>query len=196
VHETFASHSSSLSKAKLVRADPLLDGARYILRTHRSPFGQLGNTDLRPFTLRSLGRQLRDAPSDWRHSSFALPGLRRFHMLSCHSTPGRRGHIRSITDRPWLLRPSQCCAFCPALRLGDHDPRGPSAQPFHVLHPIQKDLGPLCYTGSLLSSRRATLDNPDSTACHFGWSLNQPRMAPCSYSAYERSISFDHVLQF
>jgi hypothetical protein len=58
------------------------------------------------------------------------------------------------------------------------------------------DLGPLCYTGSLLSSRRVTLDNPDSTACPFGWSLNQPRMAPCSYSAYERLVSFDHVLRF
>jgi hypothetical protein len=30
------------------------------------------------------------------------------------------------------------------------------------------DLGPLCYTGSPVSSRRATLDDPDSTACHFG----------------------------
>ena len=57
------------------------------------------------------------------------------------------------------------------------------------------DLGPLCYTGSLLSSRRVTFDNPDSTACRFGWSLNQPRMAPCSYSAYERLVSFDHVLR-
>jgi len=72
---------------------------------------------------------------------------------------------------------------------GDHDSRGPSAQLFYVLHPVQEDLGPLCYTGSTLSSRRATLDNPDSTACHFGWSLNQPRVAPCSYSAYERSVS-------
>ena len=58
------------------------------------------------------------------------------------------------------------------------------------------DLGPLCYTGSPVSSRRATFDNPDSTACHFGWSLDQPRMAPCSYSAYERSVSFNHVLRF
>lgn len=196
MHETFASHSSSLSKAGLVRADPLLDRNPCILRTQRTPLGQLGNTDLRPFGLRSVGRQLRDAPSDGRRSSFALPGLRRFHMLSCHSTPGRRGHIRSITDRPWLFRPSQCCAFCPALRLGDHDLCGPSAQPFHVLHTIQEGLGPLCYAGSFVSSRRATFDNPDSTACHFGWSLNQPRVAPCSYSAYERSVSFDHVLRF
>ena len=55
--------------------------------------------------------------------------------------------------------------------------RGPRAQLFHVLHSIQEDLGPLCYTGSLLSSRRATLESPDSTARHFGSSLQQPRMA-------------------
>jgi hypothetical protein len=28
-----------------------------------------------------------------------------------------------------------------------------------------------------VSARRATLESPDSTACHFGSSLNQPRMA-------------------
>ena len=66
---------------------------------------------------------------------------------------------------------------------GDHDPRGPSAPPFHVLPSTREDLGPLFYTGSPMSSRRATLDNPDSTACPFGGSLKQPRTAPCSYSA-------------
>jgi len=39
------------------------------------------------------------------------------------------------------------------------------------------DLGPLCYTGSLVGSRRATLDHPDPTACRFGPSLEQPRVA-------------------
>jgi hypothetical protein len=67
------------------------------LRTHRNPSRQLGNTGLWPFWLRSIGRQLRDALSDRRRSSFALPGLRRFHIRSCHSTPGRRGHIRRAT---------------------------------------------------------------------------------------------------
>ncbi len=130
MRETFASHSSSLSKASPVRGDPLLDGKRCILRTHPNPLGQLGNTGVQPFSLRSLGRQLRDAPSDRRRSSFAFPGLRRFHMLSCHSTPGRRGHIRSITDRPWLLRPSQCCGFFPALRLGRPRPAWPKPTAF------------------------------------------------------------------
>jgi len=130
VRESFPSHGSSLSKAKLVRADPLRVGKRRILRTHRNPFVQLGNTGLWPFDLRSFGRQFQVAPSDWRRSSFAFPGWKWFHMLSCHSTPGRRGHIRSITDRPWLFRPSQCCLRFPALRLGRPPIAWPGATAF------------------------------------------------------------------
>ena len=48
---------------------------------------------------------------------------------------------------------------------GGHEPRGPEQQRFHVLHAIRENLGSLCYTGSLVSVRRATLDDPDSTAC-------------------------------
>lgn len=44
------------------------------------------------------------------------------------------------------------------------------------------DLGLPCYTGSLLSVRRATLDDPDSTACPFGSSLEQPRMAGFAFT--------------
>src|SRR2546426_5528204 len=47
--DSVGTHSSSLSKAKLVRADPLRVGKRRILRTHRNPFVQLGNTGLWPF---------------------------------------------------------------------------------------------------------------------------------------------------
>ena len=118
VHETFASHSSSLSKAGLVRADPLLDEKRCILRTHRTPLAQLGNTGWWPFSLRSNGRQLRDAPSDGRRSSFAFPDLRRFHILSCHSTPGRRGHIRRATAGLGFFGLLNAASFYPALRLG------------------------------------------------------------------------------
>ena len=85
---------------------------------HPNFCGQLGNTRMWPLTLRSIGRQLRDAPSDWRRSSFAFPGLRRFHRLSCHSRPDRRGPIRSITPRPWLLRSSQHCDVKPCLTVG------------------------------------------------------------------------------
>ena len=44
------------------------------------------------------------------------------------------------------------------------------------------DLGLLCYTGSPVSARRATLESPDSTACHFGSSLKQPRMAGFAFT--------------
>ena len=72
--------------------------------------------------------------------------------------------------------------FSPPCGWGDHDPRGPSAQPFHVLHSIRVDLGPLCYTGSSVSARRVTFDDPDSTACPFGSSLKQPRMAGFAFT--------------
>ncbi len=49
VHETFASHSSSLSKAGSVRADPLFDENCCILRTQHKLIGQLGNTGVWPF---------------------------------------------------------------------------------------------------------------------------------------------------
>ena len=65
---------------------------------------------------------------------------------------------------------------------GGHDRRGPERQPFHVLHSIRERLGPLCYTGSSVSARRATLDDPDSTACPFGSSLKQPRMAGFAFT--------------
>ena len=78
---------------------------------------------------------------------------------------------------------------------GGHEPRGPEQQRFHVLHSIQGDLGPLCYTGSLGSVRRATLDNPDSTAYRFGSSLEQPRMAGFLMTVLADIQWFDLALQ-
>ena len=60
---------------------------------------------------------------------------------------------------------------------GGHEPRGPERQRFHVLRSIRVGLGLPCYTGSAMSVRRATLDNPDSTARRFGPSLEQPLVA-------------------
>ena len=39
------------------------------------------------------------------------------------------------------------------------------------------DLGPLCYTGSMGVSRRATLDRPGLDCVPFGSSLEQPLVA-------------------
>ena len=118
MRESFPSHGSSLSKDAPVRGIPLLDRNRRILRTYRNLREQLDNTGLRPIWAVLLCQQLRDAPSDWRRLSFAFPGRKWFRMLSCHSRPDRRGHIRRITHRRWLLRSSQCWLRYPALRLG------------------------------------------------------------------------------
>ena len=62
---------------------------------------------------------------------------------------------------------------------GGHERRGPEIQRFHVLHSIRDGFRSALYTGSAVSARRATLESPDSTACHFGSSLEQPRVAGC-----------------
>ncbi len=76
-----------------------------------------------------------------------------------------------------------------------HERRGPDWQRFHVLHSIQADLGLLCYTGSSLNTRRATLDNPDSTACPFGSSLKQPRLAGFAFTMLTSIYWFDLILR-
>ena len=76
---------------------------------------------------------------------------------------------------------------------GGHERRGPEVQRFHVLHSIQVSLGPPCYTGSALSVRRATLDDPDSTARRFGPSL---KTASCGWIAFTMLTDiywFDHA---
>jgi hypothetical protein len=46
-----------------------------------------------------------------------------------------------------------------------------------------------------VSTRRATLDNPDSTACRFGPSLEQPRMARFLVTVLASIQWFDHTLR-
>src|SRR4029077_16262749 len=78
---------------------------------------------------------------------------------------------------------------------GGHEQRGPEIQRFHVLHSIRERLGPPCYTGSHMSARRATLDDPDSTARHFGPSL---KTASCGWIAFTMLTGiywFDHTLR-
>ncbi len=58
-------------------------------------------------------------------------------MFSCHSTPGRRGHIRRATAGLGFFGLLNAASFTLPYGWGDHDPRGPSVQPFHVLHSTQ-----------------------------------------------------------
>ena len=48
---------------------------------------------------------------------------------------------------------------------GDHERRGPDRQRFHVLHSLRDGFRSALYTGSHSSQRRATLENPNRTAC-------------------------------
>jgi hypothetical protein len=61
--------------------------------------------------------------------------------------------------------------------LGGHQQRGPEIQRFHVLHSIQKELGPLCYTGSHVSVPPGHVRRPGLDCLPFWPSLIQPRMA-------------------
>src|SRR5579859_6105859 len=79
---------------------------------------------------------------------------------------------------------------------GDHDDVAQVRSLSMFCTRYRMDLGPLCYTGSLMSSRRATLNDPDSTACHFGQALISLVWLFRYDGAYKRSVSFDHVLQF
>jgi hypothetical protein len=82
------------------------------------------------------------------------------------------------------------------LRLGRPRTAWPGeVQRFHVLHSIQEGLGLLCYTGSSRSARRATLDDPDSTACPFGSSLIQPRLAGFAFTMLTSIYWFDHTFR-
>src|SRR6185503_20294698 len=123
---------------------------------HPNFCGQLGNTRMWPLTLRSIGRQLRDAPSDWRRSSFAFPGWRRFRILSCHSRPDRRG------PNPKHYTPALASSVFSTLRRetlpygwGDHEQRGPHRQLFPLAnssvvartHPIRFATKQFCAIG-------------------------------------------------
>ena len=49
---------------------------------------------------------------------------------------------------------------------GDHEQRGPeNGQRFHVLHSLQDGFRSALYTGSRVGHCRATLENPNQTAC-------------------------------
>ena len=108
--------------------------------------------------------------------------LRRFHMLSCHSRPDRRGHVRRITHRLWLLRSSPCCLRFPALQLGRPQTAWPGAAAFPcsvfdtggfrsaLLHRQFSE----CTPGHV---RRPGLD-----CLPFGSSLKQPRMAGFAFT--------------
>src|SRR2546426_5402322 len=79
---------------------------------------------------------------------------------------------------------------------GGHPSRGPEQQPFHVLHSTQDGFrSALLHRQFCVCVRRATLDDPDSTACPFGSSLEQPRMAGFAFTMLASIYWFDRILR-
>ena len=119
------------------------------MRRTREPEGRLAILKRSRYALGSLGRQLRDAPSDRRRSSFALPVKAVPHSFLPGST-------RPTWAYPTHYTSALAFSVIPMLRLlglpygwAGHDPRGPGRQLFQVLHSIPDTLGPL-YTPAAL----------------------------------------------
>ena len=117
VLESFLSHGSSLSKYIPSGSVPAIVG--------RSS-DCLGNTQLQPPDVATHFHPVNELPVCrlaggrtngllHRHLLFLLRG---FNGFFCQERPDRRGHIRNITSRPWLLRSSPCCSRSPALQFG------------------------------------------------------------------------------
>ena len=135
------------------------------MKTHRNPIGQLGNTRRWPFRLRSLGRQFRDAPSDWRRSSFAFPGSRLFHILLALEDQIDVGLSARLEGGLGFFDPLHAVSSgLPCGWLALEQPRRDDTQRlFHVPSLSQDGLGPLC-TPAVPHWRRATLESPNLTA--------------------------------
>ena len=85
------------------KVNSLSDGDSYIFR-------------IPPSEIQSAQQHGFSATSEYTHVNhmdavvICVPSWYRFHILSCHFRPDRRGHIRRITRRHWLFRSSQGCA--------------------------------------------------------------------------------------
>ena len=78
-----------------------------------------------------LTAAVRDAPSDWRRSSFAFPVRRQFHILSDQTDVGISGALHPGVGFFGHLKAGSATPPC---GWGGHKPRGPEFQRFHVLH--------------------------------------------------------------
>ena len=116
--------------------------------------------------------------------------LGRFCSFSCKDRPNRRGHIRSITDRLWLVRSSQrrpprvCLAVC----LPRRSQGGMSAAFPCSAFPTGWVRSTLYTGGASFASGYVRQSEPDRWPC-FGLSLEQPLVARSFDDACECLIS-------
>ena len=158
-------------------------------RAHRSPLDPFGNTGLRPSRPPLLWAGALGAPSNGCRSSIAFPSRSGSTDLSCLSRPGRRGHVRFITNRPWLLRPSQCCSCWPCLAVGLTTTcvvQARSLSMFCIHH--TGGFRSALYTGSPASSRRRDVKRPGLDCLPFGSSLSALIWLVCCYRCLQAFI--------
>ena len=77
---------------------------------------------------------------------------------------------------------------------GGHEWRGPELQRFHVLHSIREKLGPLCYTGSLVSVPPGHVRRPGLDCLPFGRALNSP-FGSFALTVLKSVQWFNHILR-
>jgi len=119
------------------------------------------------------------ALSDRCRLSIAIPSWSGSTNFSRLSRPDRRGRIRLVTNRPWLLRSSHGCSCRPALRWGWPPPAWSRPAAFPCSAFITGRFRSALYTGSPLSSRRNDVKHPDSTA-YLLVPASQPHLAGCA----------------
>ena len=180
MRESFPSHGSNPSKASPFQApDPRLDENRCLTERIVIPSGHLAIPGCGlPYPC-SCGQRFRVHQATGVACLLQFPERSGSTTLSRHSRPDRRQRIRFITNRPWLLRPSQCCPCSPCLAVGPATTRvAPRPAAFPCSAFITGGFRSALYTGSPSSSRRNDVKHPDSTA-YLLVQAYQPHLACC-----------------
>ena len=137
-------HGSNLSKANPFQDDPRLDGSPSLTERIVVPSSHLAIPGCGLQRLCSYGQRL------WAHQATGVARLllsqvevvpQTFLAFPGQTDVGISGPLQAgfgFFGHPNAAPASLPCGW------GDHDPRGPGQQPFHVLHSTPEDLGPLC----------------------------------------------------
>jgi hypothetical protein len=196
VRESFPSHGSSLTKAPPDGEDPQPRDKPGVWRLLAECLGHLAILECGRYALCFLGQQLQDAPSDGHRSSFAFPGWKgsTFVLATLDQTDVGLSDALHL-GFSFFGRPNAAPAE-PALRLGRPRPAWPRTAAFPCSAFDTGYVRSALYTGSPVGSASGGVKHPNQTACHFGQSLKQPRVALSASRCLRAFSSFDHSFQF
>jgi hypothetical protein len=149
--------------------------------------GQLGSTRRLPQCALFLSAAAFGRISQQALAVICFPNVLWFCLLFRHFRPDRRGPIPRVTAGISFFGPPN--AVPPDPPYGEAFPVAPGrgSQLFHVLYCSRDDLGSP-YTPAVRHSRRATLENPNLTACLLAQAF-QSLWLVYFYGAYKRSFS-------